>query len=75
MSDQILLQALFPFQHQAQLANAVTGFATCLAGIMPLLYCWLFRPQPRRWVLAYLCILVTGIPTVWLYAYEGTRHL
>lgn len=73
MSDEILRQALFPFQHQAQLANAVTGFATCLGGIMPLLFCWLYRPQPRRWMVAYLCILITGIPTVWLHAYEGNR--
>jgi len=73
MSDEVLRQALFPFHHQAQLANAVTGFATCLGGIMPLLYCWLYMPQPRRWMLAYLCILVTGVPTVWLHAYEGSR--
>jgi len=64
MSDEVLRQALFPFQHQAQLANAVTGLATCFGGIMPLLFCRLYRPQPRRWMLAYLCILITGIPTV-----------
>jgi hypothetical protein len=62
-----------PFQHKAQLANAVTSFATCLGGIMPLLYCWLGRSQPRRWVVVYLCVLVTGIPTVILHAYEGNR--
>jgi len=73
MSEELIRQALYPFQHQAQLANAVTGFATCLGGIMPLLYCWLCKPQPRRWMLAYFCILVTGIPTVWLHAYEGNR--
>ena len=64
---------LAPFQHPAQLANAVTGFATCMAGIMPMLYCWLVRPHPRRWHFAYFCILLTGIPTVWLHAYEGNR--
>lgn len=64
---------LAPFQHQAQLANAVTGFATCMAGIMPLLYCWLVRKHPPRWHFAYFCILLTGIPTVWLHAYEGNR--
>jgi hypothetical protein len=73
MSDEILRQALFPFQHQAQLANAVTGFATCFGGIMPLLFCWLYRPQPRRWMAVYLCIFITGIFTVWLHAYEGNR--
>lgn len=64
---------LAPFQHQAQLANAVTGLATCLAGIMPLVYTWLAGAQPRRWVFVYWCILLTGIPTVWLHAYEGNR--
>lgn len=67
------LSELAPFLHKAQLANAVTGFATCLAGIMPLLYTLLTRPQPRRWVFVYTCILLTGIPTVWLHAYEGDR--
>lgn len=73
MSDDVLRQVLFPFQHQAQLANAVTGFATCFAGLMPLLYCWLYKPQPRRWMMVYLCILITGVFTVILHAYEGNR--
>ena len=62
-----------PFLHKAQLANAVTGFATCFAGIMPLLYTLLTKPQPKRWIWVYVCILLTGIPTVWLHAYEGNR--
>jgi len=62
-----------PFLHKAQLANAVTGFATCFAGIMPMLYTLLTKPQPPRWFFAYFCILLTGIPTVWLHAYEGNR--
>lgn len=73
MSDEIVRQVLAPFHHKAQLANAVTSFATCMAGIMPLLYCWLGKPQPRRWMLVYFCVLVTGVPTVWLHAYEGNR--
>lgn len=64
---------LAPFLHKAQLANAVTGFATCFAGIMPMLYTLLTKPQPRRWFFVYVCILLTGIPTVWLHAYEGNR--
>lgn len=64
---------LAPFLHKAQLANAVTGFATCFAGIMPLFYCWLVKGQPPRWTFVYWCILLTGIPTVWLHAYEGNR--
>jgi len=71
--DELLRQALFPFKHQAQLANAVTSFAMCLGGIVPLLYCWLGRRQPARWMIVYACVLLTGIPTVWLHAYEGNR--
>lgn len=67
------LNQLAPFLHKAQLANAVTGFATCFAGIMPMLYTLLTKPQPRHWFWVYFCILLTGIPTVWLHAYEGNR--
>ena len=61
------------YQHDAQLANIVTSYCTCLGGILPLLFCGLYRSQPRRWLFAYLCILITGIPTVWLHAMEGNR--
>lgn len=73
MSEGIVGQVLYPMLHKAQLANAVTSFATCLGGIMPLLYCWLGKRQPGRWMFVYLCILITGIPTVWLHSYEGNR--
>ncbi|MCB9626014.1 MAG: hypothetical protein H6725_01435 [Sandaracinaceae bacterium] len=46
------------------LANSVTSFATLGAGVITLLLCWLGRPQPRRWVVAYALIVVTGIPTL-----------
>ncbi|HOT50410.1 MAG TPA: hypothetical protein P5318_12675 [Candidatus Hydrogenedentes bacterium] len=71
--DPQTVQALAPFLHKAQLANAVTSFATCLGGIMPLLFTALAGRQPRRWVFVYACVLITGIPTVWLHAYEGNR--
>lgn len=61
------------YQHEAHLANIVTSYCTCLAGIMPLIFCALTRPQPRRWVAVYAFILVTGIPTVWLHSVEGNR--
>ena len=38
------------YLHEAQLANIVTSYCTCLGGIMPLLFTALTRPQPRRWV-------------------------
>ena len=46
------------------LANSVTSFATLGAGVITLLLCWLGRPQPPRWVVAYALIVVTGIPTL-----------
>jgi hypothetical protein len=55
------------------LANIVTSYCTCLGGIMPLVFTAMTRPQPRRWVLVYACILLTGIPTVWLHSVEGNR--
>ncbi|HOQ91075.1 MAG TPA: hypothetical protein PLX03_13120 [Candidatus Hydrogenedentes bacterium] len=61
------------YQHEAQLANIVTSYCTCLGGILPLLFCGLYRLQPRRWLFAYACILITGIPTVWLHSVEGNR--
>jgi hypothetical protein len=73
MTDELMRQALFPFIHKAQLANAVTSFATCLGGIMPLLFTALAKRQPARWVFVYLCVFITGIPTVWLHAFEGNR--
>ena len=61
------------YLHEAQLANIVTSYCTCLGGILPLLFCGLYRSQPRRWLFAYVCIVITGIPTVWLHAMEGNR--
>lgn len=61
------------YLHEAQLANIVTSYCTCLAGIMPMLYTLLTRRQPGRWFFAYFCILLTGIPTVWLHSAEGDR--
>lgn len=61
------------YLHEAQLANIVTSYCTCLGGIMPLLFTAMTRSQPRRWVFVYACILLTGIPTVWLHSVEGNR--
>ncbi len=61
------------YLHDAHLSNVVTAYATCLAGIVPMLYCWAVGGQPRRWFLVYFFVLVTGIPTVWLHACEGSR--
>lgn len=46
------------------MANAITAFATMLAGVYTLTL-WLLLPgQPRRWGHAYLWIFITGIPTL-----------
>jgi len=54
-----------PTDASADLANAVSAYATILSGVIPLTLCWLVSPQPRRWLFAYLCIFITGVPTVW----------
>ena len=61
------------YQHEAHLANIVTSYCTCLGGIMPLLYCVYTGVQPRRWVMVYFFVFLTGLPTVWLHAVEGNR--
>ncbi|HOZ49928.1 MAG TPA: hypothetical protein PLO37_26075 [Candidatus Hydrogenedentes bacterium] len=61
------------YQHDAHLANIVTSYCTCLAGVMPLLFTALGKRHPARWIFAYFCILLTGIPTVWLHTVEGNR--
>ena len=62
-----------PYLHEAQLANIVTSYCTCFGGIVPLLFTAFTRPQPNRWIFVYACVLITGIPTVWLHAMEGNR--
>lgn len=51
------------------LANAVTGFATILSGVVAVSLTALVAPQPLRWRLAYWSIIVTGIPTVWYHGF------
>jgi len=57
------------------LVNGVTGFCTVFAGIVPLLYCWLARPQPARWLLVYFLVFVTGVPTVIYHGWGETQFL
>lgn len=61
------------YQHDAQLANIVTSYCTCFGGILPITLTILTKRQPARWVFAYLCVLITGVFTVWLHANEGNR--
>ena len=46
------------------LANAVTSFCTIGAGLTTLLLCRYVSAQPDRWLTAYLCLFITGIPTL-----------
>jgi hypothetical protein len=46
------------------LANAVTSFCTIGAGLATLLLCRYVGAQPDRWLTAYFCLFVTGIPTL-----------
>lgn len=54
------------------LANTMTGFATLLAGVMPLLYCHLVDRHPPRWMLVYWLIAVTGVFTITLHGFGET---
>jgi len=51
------------------MANAITSFATLLAGVFTLALWGLLRDQPIRWAHAYLWIFLTGIPTLGLHGY------
>ena len=51
------------------MANAVTAFATILAGVFTVTLWLLLRDQPLRWLHAYAWIFVTGIPTLGLHGY------
>jgi hypothetical protein len=55
------------------LANTQTGFATLLAGLLPLLLCHLVERHPPRWMLVYWLILATGIFTVTLHGFGETN--
>lgn len=46
------------------LANAVTSFCTIGAGLTTLLLCRYVGAQPDRWLTAYFCLFLTGIPTL-----------
>lgn len=51
----------------ADLANAVTPYATVFAGVTALSLLALMGRQPRHWLAAYRGIAVTGVATVWYY--------
>lgn len=60
------------------LANAVTSFSTIGAGATTLVLAHLVAPRhPRRWVLVWLALFVTGVPTLawhgWGVVMEGGR--
>lgn len=60
------------------LANAVTSFSTIGAGATTLGLAWLVAPRhPRRWLLVWLALFVTGLPTLgwhgWGVVMEGGR--
>lgn len=53
----------------ASLANTVTAFAAILSGILCITLTFLTRPQPYRWLFAYLCLVLTGGPTIWFHGF------
>jgi hypothetical protein len=53
-------EALPPFA----LANAVTSFATLLAGVFTFAMALMTGHHTGAWLFAYACIFITGIPTI-----------
>jgi hypothetical protein len=51
------------------MANAITSFATMLAGLYATAIALLLRNHPGRWLHAYLWIFLTGIPTLGLHGF------
>lgn len=54
------------------LANTVSAYATVLSGVLALILTALMGAQPRRWRAAYLCVFITGVPTVWYHGFGET---
>lgn len=54
------------------LANAVTGFSTIGAGVVNLVLCRTVRRQPGRWLFAWGCLFLTGLPTVGYHGFGGS---
>jgi hypothetical protein len=54
------------------LANAVSAYATTLSGLLALALTTLMGAQPKRWLIAYLCVVVTGVATVWYHGFGET---
>ena len=57
-----------PLPHWA-MANAITSFATILAGVFTVALSLATGGQPRRWLHAYAWIFLTGIPTLGLHGF------
>lgn len=53
------------------LANAISGLAVVFAGLLALALAGLLdgRRHPPRWYFVYLCVFVTGVPTVWYHGF------
>lgn len=56
------------------MANAITSYATILAGVYTVAMGLLLGGQPARWLHAYLWIFLTGIPTLGLHGFGEGGH-
>ena len=50
-----------------EMANSITSFGTLFSGLFPLFFSLLYKNQPKRWIVVYLSIFLSGIIT---YAYH-----
>jgi len=53
----------------AHIANAVSAYATVLAGLLTIAFARMMTRQPGAWLAVYVCVLVTGVATVWYHGF------
>ena len=66
-----------------ELANTVTAYVTTISGLIPLIMSFVKRKSnrpPLRWILVYLCIVITGVATIWYHGFgesfwQGTADI
>jgi len=54
------------------LVNAVSAYSIILSGLIAMALTMLMGKQPRRWIFVYICIIITGLATVWYHGFGET---
>ncbi len=53
----------------SHLVDAVTAYGLVLAGLLTVALGLLMTRQPWRWLLVYICVVLTGVAAVWYYGF------